>query len=765
MRRGTGAEAAAGWRDPAAALGDTGPGPEERIAARRRRIAARLRAKRREALGEDEEPKVAEEEEEQRRSHKQMEESRQRLAKLLFDGTQMVTNIQVAADFRETQRRAEEAELKLQRAEKLDQEATSSTYKFVEITSKWALAEEMKIPQELWQLLNQQQQQCALLLEEKNKLISDLQQELKNKDEQYVQAIKKQSDDIHLLLERMEEQIRLVLKTYRHKLLQIEKAFELERQELLDNNRKKWEEGIQAHNTQEMEYLRGRMRKVEEFEKQLNQLRVQDEEEYNSMKIRLEYDVENLERQLQQFKAIYQLNQEKLDYSLQVLKKQDEENTIMRSQQRRKLNRLHSLLNNLKTKLANQEKQFREENQSLAADCERITGQCKEVKRSMRHFAVSDAEKFTEVWLMNEEEAKGLMRKALDADRIIHTQQLGLPWEEPRYWFLNNVGPLKRYKAKRTATKLAAEVLTESSSGGQGEEGREKEKEEAGSREGGKEKTAKVEDRVTQLRNISKKTAKRILELLSDESGFLIENKLLKPLNALGRQERTIMKLDSIFAALGIDSEDDLYQLVDFFQKYNAQEVAVSQSQGSPGGEDVTDLPEDREDGGSGAQRDELKSPGTSQGSLPSVYIHADDVLKILKAFMRDFDKPREKDGSAKEVLQVRDSSEDGEYWEALAHVIPEPTLKLWDALAVALEEYYEVLTRRASLLAEAALLHQQNSELYLLLEEYVSAGVNNKLFSPPTQWMDLDVSYPGGVRAEVRQKPSPSAGQRPHRP
>lgn len=34
------------------------------------------------------------------------------------------------------------------------------------------------------------------------------------------------------------------------------------------------------------------MRKVEEFEKQLNQLRVQDEEEYNSMKIQLENDVQ-----------------------------------------------------------------------------------------------------------------------------------------------------------------------------------------------------------------------------------------------------------------------------------------------------------------------------------------------------------------------------------------------------------------------------------------------------------------------------------------
>lgn len=78
----------------------------------------------------------------------------------------------------------------------------------------------------------------------------------------------------------------------------------------------------------------------------------------------------------------------------------------------------------------------------------------------LRHFAVSDADKFTEVWLMNEEEAKGLMRKALDADRLIHTQQLGLPWEEPRYWFLNNVGPLGRYNTKRMATKLAAKILT-----------------------------------------------------------------------------------------------------------------------------------------------------------------------------------------------------------------------------------------------------------------------------------------------------------------
>ncbi|NXG42657.1 DRC1 protein, partial [Psilopogon haemacephalus] len=626
----------------------------------------------------------------------------QKLTKLLFDGTQLVTDIQVAADLRETQRRAEGAELKLQRVKKLEDEAKSSTQKLEEITSKWASAKEMEIPQELWQLLNQQQQQCTLLLEDKNNLIDHLKQELKNKDEQYVEAIRKQSEDIHLLLERMEEQTRFMLKTYRHKLLQIEKAFELERRQLLDNNRKRWDKAIQAYNEQQLEYLHARVRKVRDFEKQLNQLRAQDEEECNSMKIQLESDVQNLEKQLQQVKAIYQLNQEKLEYNLLVLKKQDEENMILKSQQKRKINRLHGLLNNLRRKLANQEKQFQEEKQSLAAYCESIRGHHKDVQRRMRHFAAVDAEKFLQVWLMNEKEAKGLMRKALDADRIIHTQLLGLPWEEPHYWFLNNVGPLGCPK-KGIATELATEILTVESG------------------EKGKENTGKAEDQVTPLRNISKKTAKKILELVSDESGFLVASKWLKPLQTLKSHKRTLMKLDAIFAALKIDSEDDLYQLLDFFLKYKAQGMTLSQV-GPPGysggvfwvqeresrtypeqpwkavsgtssqdgldGADVTDPAEDKEGGESGWQEDKLKFPWSSLGTLPPVYFHADDVLKILKAFVKDRNEPREKGGSARKALQVRDSSKDGEYWEALAHIIPEPTLKLWDALAAALEEY-----------------------------------------------------------------------------
>ncbi|NXY19620.1 DRC1 protein, partial [Atrichornis clamosus] len=73
------------------------------------------------------------------------------------------------------------------------------------------------------------------------------------------------------------------------------------------------------------------------------------------------------------------------------------------------------------------------------------------------------------------------------------------------------------------------------------------------------------------------------------------------------------------------------------------------------------------------------------------------------------FPLPRET-GPPKQVLDARDNSKDGEYWEALTRIIPEPTLKLWDALTAALLEYHKVLTRRAELVSEAAILQRQNS-------------------------------------------------------
>nr|XP_045740193.1 dynein regulatory complex protein 1 isoform X3 [Mirounga angustirostris] len=704
--------------------------PQERIQARRLRIAARLEARRREALGEYLDGKK-ESEEDQRKSYKQKEESRLKLAKLLLCGTELVTNIQVATDIREIHRRVEEEEIKRQRLEKLENEVKTSQDKFDEITAKWEVGKQKRIPQDLWDMLNTQQVHCAGLIEDKNKLISELQQELKIKDDQYVKDLKKQSDDICLLLERMEEQVKHVMKTFRQELNYIEKAFEIERQELLTRNKKTWERALQAHNAKELEYLMNRIKKAEDYEKQLNRQRMWDWEEYNMIKIKLEQDVQVLEQQLQQMKATYQLNQEKLEYNFQVLKKRDEESTVIKSQQKRKINRLHDTLNNLRSKYAKQIKQFQEENQSLTSDYKRLVTQFKELQKAMRHFALIDDKQFREIWLMNEEEAKDLISRAFDVDRIIHTHHLGLPWTAPDFWFLRNVGPISQ-QPQKSATQIVEEVLM------QAEE------------EGTEETASEAESYLDLPKQISPKTTRKILMLLCDESGFLIESKLLSLLLPLEKNECYLLRLDAIFSALGIESEDDLYKLVNFFLKYRVYHSPSSQVihpyaflqlnpwHLSPPQEQTSLLsaPEPGEQPDLEGQKEESLVEGEPEEkeAPPSPrLIHPNDVLKILEAFVMGLKKPRDSRAPVK-LKYERDNSKDSEYWEALTTVIPDATQNLWDALYTALEKYHLILTQRAKLLIENNSLEQQNAELQMLLQKSLDSKINSELQVPPTQ-------------------------------
>ncbi|XP_010794022.1 dynein regulatory complex protein 1-like [Notothenia coriiceps] len=119
---------------------------------------------------EDEE----EEEEEEEGSEKQI--LPQRVINLNRDLTTLVTNIQTAADAKESLRRAELEEARRLRLERLEKDLKSSQEIFEEITRGWSLSTQKAIPQELHEALNNQQQLCDALIEDKKKLINDLQQ-------------------------------------------------------------------------------------------------------------------------------------------------------------------------------------------------------------------------------------------------------------------------------------------------------------------------------------------------------------------------------------------------------------------------------------------------------------------------------------------------------------------------------------------------------------------------------------------------------------
>ncbi|XP_043076501.1 dynein regulatory complex protein 1 isoform X2 [Puntigrus tetrazona] len=650
--------------------------PEERITARRLRIAARNEAKTREELGEDSQQKE-DVKEEIRKSQKEVEKCKRHMTKLQSDGLELVTNVQVAVDARESDRRTELEEACRLRRDKLENEAKSSQEKFEEITRKWTDAKMKQTPLDLRDALNSQQQLCEQIVADKNKLISELQQELKASDDRYVKDLKKQAKDIDLLIERMEEQISSLQKSYRENLKQIENAYDEERRTMLTKHRKKWEHQMKERSEKELKDMLQGLSLLEEHEDLLQKLRVQKAEEFNIDKIKMDTEVQNLRKKLQEVKFNCHLNEEKLDYKYEVLKKREEENAILKSQLKRKIIRMQDVLNNLKSKCTNQEKQSKAEEQSLRNDCARIKQQYKDMQKKARHFAALDAERFEKIWLISEGELKALAHRSLETDRIIHEQRLGLAWVSPPLPFMERSGPIE-HKTLSTDSRAPADTLHEKTG------------------EDSLEESESLEDFGN---GVNRRTVKRILELLCDELGFLVESKLLKLVSHLEKNEQSLIKLDCIFTAIGIESEKGVHKMAEFLMNYREH----------------------------GREQRELVEEQEITNNQPSDFIHPNDLLVALKDFTAQYCRPDDLGASGKSSilgLDKRDDSEDTAYWESIANVIPESKLRLWSALDTALNKYHTVLTERTELLAETQNVQQQNTELRQLLQLYTSSKV-----------------------------------------
>jgi dynein regulatory complex protein 1 len=480
------------------------------------------------------------------------------------------------------------------------------------------------------------------MVDEKDKLIGELSQELKAKDDQYVKHLKKQAEDIDLILERMEEQSRTLFKAYSEELAEIEKSFENERRKLVETQKHEWDKATDERSEKEKFYLEDRERRIEANEEEIQHLRVRNAEEVNQVKIKLETKIQSLQQEIQQMKATFQLNAEKLEYNYQVLKKRDEENMVTISMQKRRLTRLQDTLNNLRTKLAKQEKACKAEMQLLMDEYRKNTEQYRELMKKVKHFQAVDTKRFHDVWVMNEERVRKLAREVEGVDELVHQQQLGLDWERPP--------PIETPMAKKAtkkpdnrnfskATIYASQIISEAGS-----------ESSLADREfpipiGPKESISSVQTYYTPV------LIKQVLEMLCSECEFLIENKLLRLLAPLDQDEQLMMKLDSIFKAIGIETEEDIHHLVKHFIVKSETKTSVD-------------------------ERSDTDETGP-------VLIHPNEVLSRLTIFVQEQERSsgtstpfltRPTVGNYEELL-------DGEFWRQMALTLPASQEKVWGAL------------------------------------------------------------------------------------
>lgn len=273
------------------------------------------------------------------------------LSELLLDGTELITNVRVANDKREIDRRRDEKKIRDNLLADLQNESVEADVKFMDLKKRWVELIGYKDPMGLYEGLEYQKSKIDNLMAQKNGVIQQLHDALDNSDQRYYEDQEKQDDDIGCLIERIDCQVEVMKRAYRQHLELLQKTIDDERDAFKNSETEKWQNLYDVREEYEQTNMSRKKEQSTEYTFEIKKIALEHEELIRSTKIRLERDNDELQVQLQNVKAEILLNSEKLSYNHHVLQKRSDENVIIKGQQKKRLNKLNGLITGLKTKI------------------------------------------------------------------------------------------------------------------------------------------------------------------------------------------------------------------------------------------------------------------------------------------------------------------------------------------------------------------------------------------------------------------------------
>ncbi|XP_013148112.1 PREDICTED: dynein regulatory complex protein 1 [Papilio polytes] len=468
------------------------------------------------------------------------------LQRLTLDGAAKVTNVRVTTDEREVLRRELFSEKMKEALEKIEEEAAEAQLQYDAITSNWDAMLKIKDPLDIDLEINEQRKKCDALLEQKNKLIEDLKHELKRTDDAYYDDLDKQDKEIKELSDRIEKQVTIMQRAYEKQLSLIEQAINLERDALVEHNNKRWEALYKQRDKEELVHMEYKYEQLEEHKKEVEAIMWDHHTKYREARIELENLIQELQKEQEKLKTTCLINTEKIGYNYQVLKKREEENVFVRSQQKRKLNKMSDVANSLRAKIRKAAEDGAIEEMKADAEIIKLMQAMDDLEKKCRHFSKVNNYKFTQVWRMSESQCAQLSRDIRNTEVALHAHILAEPPPPPPPKFPKN--PLTKYEyegppiVRRETNEGSVNAVTK-----------------------------EAKDKLIQ----------HILKLVSDNSGFLVEDRLLKLIEKHQPSSRNLCTLDSIFMALEIQAEEDIELLCKTFLNYAFCSICVGMEFGT----------------------------------------------------------------------------------------------------------------------------------------------------------------------------------------
>lgn len=193
--------------------------------------------------------------------------------------------------------------------------------------------------------------------------------------------------------------------------------------------------------------------------KQLEDVMSQDANKQAEQKIKLETEMQILEKCMEDMKAVYKLNQEKLTFNYDVLNERQQVFTKQKKGLKSKMNKDTQRLREEVKQFGIQQTEAKNKNTECTQQYKLFTNEFIKLQKRFEKFEKADDKRIKEIWSMNDQEARNLVEKIMHADKVIHLQQLSIKWEPPRDQFFaflsesNAVAGDSSYKGADSATQ------------------------------------------------------------------------------------------------------------------------------------------------------------------------------------------------------------------------------------------------------------------------------------------------------------------------
>ncbi|XP_008417386.1 dynein regulatory complex protein 1 isoform X2 [Poecilia reticulata] len=585
----------------------------------------------------------------------QERESEQRIKLLQKDLSTIVTNTQIACDAKMVLQRTLRGKAQAKRAAMLENDLISSQEKSDEILRRQFenFINQKGVSEDLQKALKKQQELYSTIINDKKAIINELLQALKLQDDNYASTLRKNAEEVNVMIARMEDQIKLMTKVYREELAQIESRHRQEISILLTKDKEELDRELKKLWDEELERLEERRKKLEEYKREVHEIGQESNHVFNAL------DYERCMRILGQEREQKKIQNSNLPLKMKrhlYLEKEEILLTTFRSIKGR-ITREAREIEKLKNIYIDHQKKFAKQSIALT-DYSHYTQKHERIKSQVKHFAITDAKHFEELY--------GSPEQQTDLNLLLLSSPFR-PWKTRTEIVQTQFPPVE------SPAESSIEILdtTEST----------------------EEELAFINSSPEwEGEKLDEETQEELRELLCNETDFLIEAKILKLLAPLVTQEQTGVKLGSILYTLGID-ERDLPKLMDFLVRYTDQQNEQTRDSHS------------------------ASMTGTSLD-----LIHPNHVLRALKSFLeqQSFRTSSAQELSRLWLAHARDSSGDEAYWNSLGNIIAEERVKLWDSTLRTLKQYHAVLTDVSQLTKEQERLKDENAELRLEIDNYL---------------------------------------------